>query len=188
MPAPKSKAQLEKEENELISSFSNDVSVGSSGSLLVNALLAAATPLYVFIRVQQVDFASAWHVMTAATLITAWVLQFIYQKGRNNLRNKIANEIHTGVSKEVMGSLSASEKKSLSSQDKNDKILRRQNTIADSSAVQTAVYTTNLVYFIFLMISSFFVFGTWEPLSNYLGSVILTVGAIFAVAYFEKKN
>jgi len=186
MPAPKSKAQLEREENELISMFSNDVSAGPSSSLLVNALLAAATPLYVFIRVQQVDIASAWHVMALATMATAWVLQFTYLKGRNNLRNKIANEIHNGVSKEVLNNLSAAERKSLSSQQKNDKVLRRQNTIADSSAVQTAVYTTNLVYFIFLMISSFFVFGAWEPLSNYLGSVILTVGGIFAVAYLEK--
>lgn len=184
---PKSKAQLQKEEDELINMFSSDVKAASNVPLMVKGLLAAATPLFVFIRIQQVDLASAWHIMIAFTLTAAYVLQYTYQKGKFNLKTKIANEIHSGVSKEVNDGLTSGEKSKLTSQQKTDKVLRRQNDIADQSAMEQAVFQTNVAYFSILLISSFFVFGTWEPIPNFLGSMTLTVGVIFGVAALEKK-
>ena len=143
---PKSKAQLQKEEDELISMFSSDVKAASSFPLMVKGLIAAATPLFVFIRIQQVDLASAWHVMIAFTLAAAYVLQYTYKKGKFNLKSKIANEIHTGVVAEVTEGLSREERNKMSSQQRTDKILRRQNDLADQSAMEQAVFQTNVFY------------------------------------------
>merc|ERR1712218_275776 len=61
-----------KEEEALIKMFSRDVSNKGQASFFVNALLAAATPVFLFIRIQQVDLASAWHVMAVFTCATAY--------------------------------------------------------------------------------------------------------------------
>ena len=145
MPASKAQMKL-KEEDELISMFSSDVKSTTSFQPAIKGLIAASTPLFVFIRVQQVDVSSAWHLMIAFTLAAAYVLQFTYQKGKFNLKTKIANEIHDGVSKEVNDSMTASEKKGLNANQKNDKILRRQNDIAEQSAMEQAVFLTNCAY------------------------------------------
>jgi len=184
---PKSRAQLQKEEDDLITMFSSDVGAASNTPLLVNGLLAAAVPLFVFIRIQQVDVASAWHIMILFTLSAAYVLQFTYKKGKHNLKSKIANDIHSGISKEIMNGLNATEKKTLTSQQKNDRILRRQNDVADQSATNQAIFQTNLVYFGLVLLASFFMFGTWEPIPNFLGSMIFSNGVIFAVAALEKN-
>lgn len=184
---PKSKAQLQREEDELISMFSSDVSSSSSVPLVLNGFLAAAAPLFVFIRIQQVEFASNWFILLPFTLVAAYVLQYTYRKGKSNLKAKIAVEIHAGVSKEVNDSLSANERKVLTNQQKNDKILRRQNDLADQSAAHQAIFQTNAVYYALVVISSFFMFGAWEPLPNFLGSMIFANGLIFAVAALEKN-
>lgn len=184
---PKSRAQLQREEDELISMFSSDVGSSSSAPLILNGLLAAAAPLFVFIRIQQVDVASNWFILLPFTLAAAYVLQYTYKKGKSNLKAKIAVEIHNGVSKEVNDSLSANERKVLTSQQKNDRILRRQSDIADQIAQHQATFQTNLAYYALVIISSFFMFGTWEPVPNFLGSMIFANGLIFAVAALEKN-
>jgi len=183
---PKSKAQLQAEEDALIKMFSSDVGSKSNAGFFMHGLLAAATPLFVFIRIQQVDVVSAWHVLTLFTAVTAYVLQFTYKKAKFNLKHKLASQIHSGISKEVMGSLSEKDKKGMSAQEKNDKILRRKNDIADRGSMQQAIFQTNIVYFCLVLVASFFIFGNWEPLPNYLGSMILSVGFIGVVAAMEK--
>merc|ERR1739847_198025 len=120
-----------KEEEALIKMFSRDVGSKGNASFLVNALLAAATPLFLYIRVQQVDLSSAWHVMAVLTCVTAYVLQSTYGKAKFGLKQKMATSIHEGIVKEVNNSLSEADKKKMSAQQKDDRIIRRKNEIAD---------------------------------------------------------
>merc|ERR1712071_555946 len=72
MVAKKTQRISKKEEDALIKMFSRDVSNKGQASFFVNALLAAATPLFMYIRIQQ-DVTSAWHVMAVFTAVTAYV-------------------------------------------------------------------------------------------------------------------
>ena len=102
--AKKTQRISKKEEEALIKMFSRDVSNKGQASFFVNALLAAATPLFMYIRIQQVDVPSAWHVMAVFTAVTAYVLQFTYGKAKFGLKQKMAQGIHEGITREVMGS------------------------------------------------------------------------------------
>merc|ERR1712050_360393 len=168
-----------KEEEALIKMFSRDVSNKGQASFAINALLAAATPLFMYIRIQQVDISSAWHVMAVFTAVTAYVLQFTYAKAKFGLKQKMAGSIHEGISREVTNSMSAEEQK-------DDRILRRKNEIADKGATQQAVFQTNLIYFVLVLVASFGFFGTWEPLPNFIASGIMSTGIIGALAALEK--
>merc|ERR1712048_1452347 len=188
MPATKKKTQRisKKEEEALIKMFSRDVSNKGQASFAINALLAAATPLFMYIRIQQVDISSAWHVMAVFTAVTACVLQFTYAKAKFGLKQKMAGSIHEGISREVTNSMSAEERKKVTAQQKDDRILRRKNEIADKGATQQAVFQTNLIYFVLVLIASFGFFGTWEPLPNFIASGIMSTGIIGALAALEK--
>ena len=187
MPAAKKTQRISKKEEEaLIKMFSRDVSNKGQASFFVNALLAAATPLFMYIRIQQVDIASAWHVMAVFTAVTAYVLQFTYAKAKFGLKQKMATGIHEGISREVTNSMSAEERKKVTAQQKDDRILRRKNEIADKGATQQAVFQTNLIYFVLVLIASFGFFGTWEPLPNFIASGIMSTGIIGALAALEK--
>jgi len=188
MPAAKKSAPRisKKEEEALIKMFSRDVSNKGQASFFVNALLAAATPLFLFIRVQQVDLSSAWHVMGVFTAVTAWVLQFTYAKAKFGLKQKMATQIHEGISREVTNSMSADERKKVTAQQKDDRILRRKNEIADKGATQQAVFQTNFVYFFLVLLASFGLFGTWEPIPNFIASGLFSTGLIGALAALEK--
>jgi len=183
---PRSRKDIQAEEDALIKMFSSDVSSKSNTGFFMHGLLAAATPLFVFIRIQQVDVISAWHVLILFTAATAYVLQFTYKKAKFNLKHKLAGQIHSGIAKEVLGSLNEKDRKGITAQEKNDKILRRKNDIADRGSMQQAIFQTNMVYFVLVTMASFFIFGNWEPLPNYLGSMIFSVGFIGLVAAMEK--
>merc|ERR1739847_15514 len=85
--------------------------------------------LFLYIRVQQVDVTSAWHVMAVITCATAYVLQFTYGKAKFTLKQKMANSIHEGIVREVNGSLSEADRKKMSAQQKDVRIIRRKNEI-----------------------------------------------------------
>ena len=82
--------------------------------------------------------------------------------------------------------MSAEERKKVTAQQKDDRILRRKNEIADKGATQQAVFQTNLIYFILVLVASFGFFGTWEPLPNFIASGIMSTGIIGALAALEK--
>jgi len=183
---PVSRKQREKEENDLIQMFSRDVGSKGNAGFFVNALLAAATPLFLYIRVQQVQINSAWHVMAVFTCVSAYVLQFAYSKAKFGLKAKMATAIHDGISKEVNAAMSEAEKKKMTAQVKDDRILRRKNDISDKGAAQQAVFQTNVVYFILVLFGSFGLFGAWEPLPNFIASTIFSTGIVGFLASIEK--
>ena len=82
--------------------------------------------------------------------------------------------------------MSAEERKKVTAQQKDDRILRRKNEIADKGATQQAVFQTNLINFVLVLGASFGFFGTWEPLSNFIASGIMSTGIIGALAALEK--
>jgi len=183
---PPSRAQKQKEENELIDMFSRDVGSKGVAGFLVNAVLAAATPLFLYIRVQQVQISSAWHVMAVFTAVTAYILQWAYGKAKYGLKSKMAMAIHDGISKEVNRAMSGEERKKLTAQVKDERILRRKNEIADKGAAQQAVFQTNVVYFLLVLLGSFGLFGAWEPVPNFIASTIFSTGIIGFLASMEK--
>lgn len=183
---PPSRAQKEKEENDLIQMFSRDVGSRGNAGFFVNALLAAATPLFLYIRVQQVNITSAWHVMGVFTCVTAYILQWAYAKAKFGLKQKMATSIHDGISKEVNAAMSEAEKKKMTAQVKDDRILRRKNEIADKGAAQQAVFQTNLVYFLLVLLGSFGLFGAWEPIPNFIASTLFSTGLVGFLASMEK--
>jgi translocon-associated protein subunit gamma len=175
-----------KEEEALIKMFSRDVSNKGQASFFVNALLAAATPVFLFARIQQVDLSSAWHVMAVFTCATAYVLQYTYAKAKFGLKQKMAGQIHEGITREVNNSMSAEERKKVTAQQKDDRILRRKNEIADKGATQQAVFQTNVIYFFLVLLASFGLFGTWEPIPNFIASAVFSTGLIGLLAAMEK--
>lgn len=183
---PQSHKQRAKEEEDLIQMFSRDVSSKGNASFFVNALLAAATPVFLFVRIQQVNVASAWHVMAVFTCVTAYVLQYTYAKAKFGLKQKMATQIHDGISREVNASMSDAEKKKMTAQVKDDRILRRKNEIADKGASQQAVFQTNMVYFFLVLLGSFGLFGHWDPIPNFIASSIWGTGLIGCLAAIEK--
>merc|ERR1712066_921333 len=136
-----------KEEEALIQMFSRDVGSKGNASFAINALLAAATPLFLYIRIQQVDVTSAWHVMAVVTCVTAYVLQYTYAKAKFGLKQKMASSIHEGIVREVNGSLSETDRKKLTA--------------------QQAVFQTNIIFFGLVLLGSFGLFGAWEPIPNF---------------------
>lgn len=181
-----SKKEIQAQEDKLIDSFRRDVGNKSSANSYVHAILAAATPLFVFIRIQQVDVSSSWHVMTVLTCVAAYVIQFAYGKGKYNLKSKTAALIHEGVTQEVMGSMTEVERKKISSGSKNEKIVKRKNDISDDVATKQTIFQTNIVFFVLVLLMSFGFFGKWEPLWNFIGSMAVSSGLIWLLAAMDK--
>jgi len=175
---PPSRAQKEKEENDLIQMFSRDVGSKGNAGNVVNSLLAAATPLFLYIRVQQVNINSAWHVMAVFTCVTAYILQWAYSKAKFGLKQKMATAIHDGISKEINAAMGDAEKKRMTAQVKDDRILRRKNDVADKGAGHQAVFQTNIVYFLLVLFGSFGLFAAWEPIPNFIASTLFSTGIV----------
>jgi len=180
---PKSKAQIQKEEDELIKMFSSDVSKASSANFMFSACVAAATPLFAFIKIQQLDIQNAWHVMGVFTLLAAYILQFTYGKTQFKIKSQIASDIHDGVAKEIANSLGD---KKVSSTEKDDKILKRKNQIAESASMSKTIFQTNMVFIGLTLVASFVFFKSWEPLANFVISMVFSCGILGALAWLEK--
>jgi len=182
---PPSRKQKEKEDNELIQMFSRDSGNQGAAYEMINAVLAAATPLFLYIRVQQVQVNSAWHIMAVFTCVTAYCLKWAYNKAKFGLKQKMAVAIHAGISREVNNAMSETEKKKLTAQVKDERILKLKNSISDKGAGQQAVFQTNLVYFLLVLLGSFGLFGEWEPIPNFIASTLFSTGIVGALASME---
>jgi len=180
---PKSKAQIQREEDELIKMFSSNVSKTSSANFMFSAFVAAATPLFAFIKIQQLDIQNSWHVMGIFTCIATYILQFSYGKSQFKIKSQIAGDIQDGVAKEVSASLGD---KKISSQEKEDKVLMRKNQIAESASMSKTIFQTNMVFFGLVLIASFVFFKSWEPLANFIVSMVFSCGILGGLAWIEK--
>merc|ERR1712110_457416 len=116
-------------------------------------------------KIQQLDIQNAWHVMGEFTLLATYILQFTYGKAQFKIKSQLASDIHDGVAKEI---------------------LKRKNQIAESASMSKTIFQTNMVFIGLTLLASFIFFKSWEPLANFVVSMVFSCGILGALAWLEK--
>ncbi|KAL4220904.1 SWI/SNF and RSC complex subunit Ssr3 [Mactra antiquata] len=93
---------LTKEEEILLQDFSRNVSTKSSALFYGNALIVSAIPIWLFLRIHQMDFYQSGILFAICTLVSTYLVAFAYKNVKFVLKHKIAQKREDAVAKEVM--------------------------------------------------------------------------------------
>lgn len=176
MPGQK---KLTKEEEILLQDFSRTGSTKSQALFYGNALMISILPIFLFVKVHMMDPASYAVLFAVGTLIAAYLISFAYQNTKFTLKHKIAQKLESAVSKEVNAELEANpETKKLSRKEKDDRILWKKNSVADTQATTFAIFYSNALYLFVLVCASFYVLSSFSPVVNFSGSTAIAAGLV----------
>ncbi|XP_002131637.2 translocon-associated protein subunit gamma-like [Ciona intestinalis] len=169
--APKS-SNFSKEEELLLQDFGRDLSRKSSVIFYVHALFVSAIPLWLFNRIHQMEMLDNAILFVIGTIFSAYFVALAYKNNKFELKHKIAQKRSDGVAAELNAKMSETESKKISKKEKDERILWRKNEIAEAESMQLAVFYTNSLFLILLILSSFFFFKSYSPMPNYIISMV----------------
>merc|ERR1719411_1992643 len=125
------------------------------------------------------DLASYAVLFVVGTLIAAYLVAFAYSNTKFTLKHKIAQKLESAVSKEVNEELEANpETKKLSRKEKDDRVLWKKNSVADTQATTFAIFYSNALYLFVLVCASFYMLASFSPAANYTGSTAIAAGLV----------
>jgi len=166
--------QLTAEEEILLNDFSRTVPRSTAILFHLNALFVSALPMWLFWRIQMLDPAQYGIMFAIVTLTSTFLLTLAYKNVKYQLKHKIANRRHAGVTAEVLQQVAdaASDKKKAVKKEKDDRILFKKTEVADLEATHFAIFYNNALYLFITLILSFYILKNFSSTVNYLGTSV----------------
>nr|CAB3266613.1 translocon-associated protein subunit gamma-like [Phallusia mammillata] len=185
--APK-QANFSKEEELLLQDFGRNLSKKSSVIFYVHAIFVSAIPLWLFNRVHQMELVDNAVLFVIGTLVSAYLISMAYKNNKFEMKHKIAQKRGEGVAAEVYSKTAESDSsKKISKKEKDERILWRKNEIAEAESMQLAVFYSNSLFLIVLILSSFYFFKNYTPMFNYMVSMVGSSAVTALLSTSSKK-
>merc|ERR1712168_1695223 len=171
MGASKSK-KYTKEEELLLQDFSRHVSKKSNALFYGNALIVSALPIWLFWRIHHMDLKQSAILFTVMTLVSTYLMSFAYKNVKFLLKHSISRKRDVAVAKEVMKTVG--ELKSMSREEKDERILWKKNEVADYEATTFSIFYNNAMF----IVMSSYLLTSFSPSVNYAVTLGSTAGLI----------
>lgn len=172
----KSKKASAKEEELLLQDFSRHVSKKSNVLFYGNALIVSAIPIWLFVRIHHMDLKQSAIIFAIMTIVSTILMAMAYKNMKFLLKHSISRLRDSAVAKEVMKLIS--ENKSMSREEKDERILWKKNEVADYEATTFSIFYNNAMFIVMLIVISCFLLSSFAPAVNYALSVGITAGLI----------
>merc|ERR1719481_687010 len=111
------------------------------------------------------DLMSASPAILIVTGISTYLISFAYKNSKFVLKHKIAQKIEQSVTKDVMKQMG--EKKTGKSE-KDERVLWKKNEVSESAATTFALFYTNALFLMFVILGGFMIFKSFNPFYNYV--------------------
>jgi len=167
--APKS-SNFSKEEELLLQDFGRDLTRKSMVIFYIHAIFVSAIPIWLFNRVHQMEITENAILFSVGTCLSAYLVSVAYKNNKFEMKHKIAQKRGDGIAAEVFSKIS--DDKKISRKEKEERVLWRKNEVAEAESMQLAVFFSNAMFLVLLILLSFFFFKSYSPLPNYVISML----------------
>ncbi|XP_039251304.1 translocon-associated protein subunit gamma-like [Styela clava] len=180
--APKS--QFSQEEEMLLRDFGRNLSRKSSIIFYFHGLFISAVPIWLYIRIHQMDLVETPIPFVLVTLISMYLITIAYKNNKFELKHKLAQKREDPIAKEISERLS----EKISKKEKDERILWRKNEIAEAESMQLSILYSNALFLVAMITISFFLLKSYSSLPNYVLSMIGASGLTALLSTGTKKG
>jgi translocon-associated protein subunit gamma len=185
--APKT-ANFSKEEELLLQDFGRDLTKKSMVIFYIHAIFVSAIPIWLFNRIHQMEITENAILFSIGTLVSAYLISVAYKNNKFQMKHKIAQKRGDGIAAEVFSKLSDADSKKISRKEKEERVLWRKNEVAEAESMQLAVFFSNAMFIVLLIVLSFFFFKSYGPLPDYVISMFGASGITALLSTSSNKN
>lgn len=174
--APKS-SEFTEDEKMLLADFGRGLTRKSSAIFYFHSLVVSALPLWLFTQIQQMDIVENAILFGVGTVVSLFLVAYAYKNNKFMLKHKIAQSRAEGVAAEVQAMISESgDAKKVSKKERDERILWRKNEVAEAESIQLAVFNTNLLFLMLVVVFAFGMLRNYAPVFNYGVSMLMASG------------
>ncbi|CAI6348236.1 unnamed protein product [Macrosiphum euphorbiae] len=165
-----------KEEEQLLSDFSRNVSTKSSALFYGSAFMVSALPIWLYWRIHMIEMMPALVWFILVTLGSTYLISFAYKNTKFILKHKIAIKREEAVTREITRKYA--DDKKISKKEKDEKALFQKNDVADYEATAFSIFYNNALFLVIVVLLSFYLLKGFSTTANYIFSVGIASGLI----------
>jgi len=163
------------EEELLLQDFSRDLSKKTTIMFYFNALIVAAIPVFLYVRIHMMDLTQWMPLFVIISSLATYLVAFAYKNTKFVLKHKVAQKIEQSVTKEVLKQMGD---KKAGKSEKDERVLWKKNEVSESSATTFALFYNNAMFLTLVVVFSFSLFASFTPSYNYVLTVASSAGLV----------
>ncbi|CAH1709592.1 unnamed protein product [Aphis gossypii] len=165
-----------KEEEQLLSDFSRNVTTKSLALFYGSAFMVSALPIWLYWRIHMIEMMPALVWFILVTLGSTYLISFAYKNTKFILKHKIAIKREEAVTREIARKYA--DDKKISKKEKDEKALFQKNDVADYEATAFSIFYNNALFLVIVVLLSFYLLKGFSTTAYPF--------KIYNTSYFEK--